>query len=117
MTDPYAPPAWYDPASLVRRLGGVYAIPINDGLGPLEGEQIIDGQPCFVREYPKQPAIQLQAAEMIENLEAGVAVDCAEILQLIEDLKMPADPVGIGRTYVVPIHLEAIARLREFLPS
>lgn len=117
MTDPYATPEWYDPTSLVRRLGGVYAIPINDGLGPLEGEQIIDGQPCFVREFPERPAIQLQAAEMIENLEAGLAVDCAEIFQLIEDLKIPADPVGMGRTYVVPIHLEAITRLREFLPS
>jgi hypothetical protein len=117
MTDPYATPEWYDPSSLVRRLGGIYAIPINDGLGPLEGEVILDGQPHHVRKFENQPEIQIRAAGMIENLEAGHAFNPDEIHALIEELKIPADPIGIGRVYIVPIHLEAIARLKEFLPS
>lgn len=116
MTDPYATPEWYDPDSLVRRLIGIYAIPINDGLGPLKGEQIINGRPHHVRTFDNQPEIQIRAAGVIENLEAGYSFDPDEIHALIEELKIPADPIGIGRTYIVPIHLEAIARLRELLP-
>lgn len=117
MTDPYAPPEWYDPSSLVRRLGGTYAIPINDGLGPLEGEVIMDGQPHFVREYPNRPEIQQRAAKMILDLEAGEMTDSHRVLDLIEELKKPADPLNIGQLCIVPIHREAIARLKEFLPS
>ena len=117
MTDPYATPEWYDPGSLVRRLIGIYAIPINDGLGPLKGEQIIDGRPHHVRTFHNQPEVQVRAAEMIENLEAGCEIDVNDIHRLIGELMLPADPLGIGRTYIVPIHLEAIARLRELLPT
>lgn len=115
--DPYAAPEWYEPSSLVRRLGGTYAIPINDGLGPLEGEVDIDGQPHFVREFPGRPEIQGKTAKLILALEAGEMTDAHQVLDLIEELKKPADPLGIGKMSIVPIHCEAIARLKEFLPS
>ena len=116
--DPYAPPEWYDPTSLVRRLGGVYAIPINDGLGPLEGEEIIDGQAHFVRDFNEdfaRPEIQKRAAAMIVALEKGEMMDAHNVLDLIEELKKPADVLNIGQKCIVPIHREAIARLKEFL--
>ena len=116
MTDPYAAPEWYDPSSLVRRLGGTYAIPINDGLGPLDGEVFIDGQPHYVRQH-QSPDIQLRAAKMILDLETGVMTDSHAVLDLIEELKKPADPLGIGALFIVPIHREAITRLKELLPS
>lgn len=116
MTDPYAAPEWYDPSTLIRRLTGIYAIPINDGLGPLEGEQIIDGVPHFVREFHDNGrALQLVAAGMIQRLEDGELPDTTQIENLIEELKKPADPLGMGRSYIVPIHREAIARLKEFI--
>ena len=117
MTDPYAPPEWYDPSTLVRRLGGVYAIPINDGLGPLEGEVDIDGQPHFVRDFGARPEIQQRTATMIVALEAGEMMDAHKVLDLIDELKKPADPLNIGVKSIVPIHREAIARLKDFLPS
>lgn len=117
MTDPYSAPEWYDPGSLVRRLNGIYATPINDGLGPLEGEQIIDGHPHHVRTFDNRPEVQIRAAKMIENLESDLEVSVSDIQDLIEELKIPADPMGIGRTFIVPIHREAIARLQEFIPS
>lgn len=116
--DPYAPPEWYDRTSLVRRLSGIYAIPINDGLGPLEGEEDIDGQPHYVRDFKEEfarPAIQLRAADMILALEKGEMMDAHNVLDLIEELKKPADVLNIGQKCIVPIHREAIARLREFL--
>jgi hypothetical protein len=113
MTDPYAPPEWYDPKTLVRRLYGVYAIPINDGLGPLEGEEMIDNHPHYVRRMPNQPEIQTRAAAMIRALEAGELTDSHHVLDLIEELKQPADPLNIGKPCIVPIHKEAIARLKE----
>lgn len=116
MTDPYAPPEWYDPSSLTRRLGGTYAIPINDGLGPLEGEVIMDGQPHFVRKHQSSD-IQQRAAKMIQALENNDLVWTHDILDMIEELKKPADPLDIGQLCIVPIHREAIARLKELLPS
>ena len=113
--DPYAPPEWYDPSTLVRRLGGVYAIPINDGLGPLEGEEVIDGHPHFVRRMPNQPKIQTDAASMIVSFERGEMMDRRQVELMIDELKKPADPLGIGQACIVPIHREAIARLKEFL--
>lgn len=118
MTDPYAAPEWYDPSTLIRRLTGIYAIPINDGLGPLEGEQIIDGQPHFVREFDTSSrVVQHDAAAMIQRLESGEEPNVEQVQQLIEELKKPADPLGMGKLFIVPIHREAIARLKEFLSS
>jgi hypothetical protein len=112
--DPYAAPEWYDPATLVSRLGGVYTIPITDGLGP------IDGKMEFTRDFSKQhprPQVQLDTAKMIQQLEAGESVATTDIELMIEELKKPADPLGLcGKLFIVPIHCEAIARLKDFLP-
>jgi hypothetical protein len=113
--DPYAPPEWYDPQTLVQRLSGIYAIPINDGLGPLDGEEIINGHPHFVREFPGRPEIQGRAANLILRLESGEMTDSHEVLDLIEELKEPADPLNIGQKSIVPIHREAMARLKELM--
>lgn len=116
MTDPYAAPDWYDPSSLVRRLRGSYATPINDGLGHLEGETIIDGKAHWVSEFPGRPDVQIQAAQMIECFEQGAMMDGRKAELLIDELKKPADPLNIGQKSIVPIHREAIARIKEFLP-
>ncbi len=111
MTDPYAAPEWYDPSSLVRRLGGIYEIPITDGLGPIDGKMSVTRD--FNEEFPR-PQLHLDAAKMILALEAGQEISQDEIEGMIEELKKPADPLGIcGKLFIVPIHCEAIARLKE----
>lgn len=47
---------------LTNQLRGKYTVPINDGAGPL------DGSTEFKREF-EVPAIHIEAADMIENLE------------------------------------------------
>lgn len=111
--DPYAAPEWYNPSSLVRRLGGIYDTPITDGCGPLNGKMV------HTRDWNKQfprPQLHLDTAAMIVALEAGEEVDPEKIDLMIEELKKPADPLGInGTLFIVPIHCEAITRLKEFL--
>lgn len=114
MTDPYAPPSWYDPTTLVRRLGGVYDIPINDGFGPIDGKMILTRD--FNEQFPR-PKIQIDAAAMIMRLERKEPIDIGDIELMIDELKKPADPLGIcGKLFIVPIHCEAIARLQELIP-
>lgn len=76
----------------------------------------MDGQPHFVRKHQSSD-IQQRAAKMILDLEAGVMTEVHGVLDLIEELKKPADPLGMGKLFIVPIHCEAIARLKEFLSS
>lgn len=111
--DPYAPPKWYNPSSLVRRLGGIYDTPITDGCGPLDGKMVVtrDWNDQF-----KRPKLHLDTAAMIVCLERGDEIDTKEVELMIEELKKPADPLGIcGTLFIVPIHCEAIARLKELL--
>lgn len=54
-----------DPLTLCDRLRGIYNIPINDGLGPIDGSMV------FTREF-RTPPIQYAAAARIEALEAEV---------------------------------------------
>ena len=42
-------------------------------------------------------------------------MDRRQVELMIDELKKPADPLGIGQACIVPIHREAIARLKEFL--
>jgi hypothetical protein len=49
-------------STLIQRLRGFYAVPVNDGAGLLNGES------TFVRSFPV-PNICLEAANRIERLE------------------------------------------------
>lgn len=48
--------------SLVERLRGVYSIPVNDGAGPLNGQEIV------TRQFTGLPPIHGEAADAIEQL-------------------------------------------------
>lgn len=68
-------PDTVNPATLVARLRGQYRIPINDGLGPVEGSEEPDNAQEYVRSYATPPIQRVAAAE-IERLRA--ALDAAE---------------------------------------
>jgi hypothetical protein len=86
---------------LVDRLRGIYTLPVNDGAG------LLDGSDVFKRTFGVPP-IRYEAADMIERLRAGGDVDSHD---LVLRLSEPADPLGSGAPYVVPIHAEAIKEI------
>lgn len=49
-------------AELVNRLRGIYTIPVNDGIGPLNGSN------TFTRKFDGLPPIHGEAADAIEDL-------------------------------------------------
>lgn len=57
-----------DNKDLVRRLRGIYRIPITDGLGAVGAGEEPDNPDEFVRRFPSIP-IQEEAAAKIEALE------------------------------------------------
>lgn len=97
---------------LVDRLRGIYTLPVNDGAG------LLDGKDTFTRDFTRdhaRPWEQIQAAEVIERLEAGTDVPKAEIDQLILDLSAKKDWLNLGlEPYQAPICLEAIEVLKTF---
>ena len=105
-----------EPATLqlVDRLRGIYHLPVNDGAGPLNGSMV------FSRTYENKDPLQHRAALLIERLQAGEAVEWLEVNTLCMELIEPADPLGMGKLYLVPIRHEAyseIIRLQTALTS
>lgn len=89
------------PEDIVNRLRGIIIIPITDGLGP------IDGKDEFTRNYGYQGPLNERAALMIERLLAGETPEWQEVNSLCMELQKPDDPLGMGKTYVVPIRNKA----------
>ena len=60
---------FYEPATLVDRLQGIYRIPINDGFGPVVGSEEPNNPNEYVRKFDGIPNIQKEAARRIQELE------------------------------------------------
>lgn len=102
------------PEDIASRLRGVIVIPVNDGAG------LLDGKDTFTRDFGDQGLLQNRAADMIDQLIAGNALPWGEVNAICMELQEPADPLGIGKTYVVPIRNKAswmIHDLRQKLES
>lgn len=56
-----------DYSGLVRRLRGIYTIPVNDGAG------LLNGKDTFTRVFEGLPPIQKEAADAIEDLMVRLA--------------------------------------------
>lgn len=94
---------------LVDRLRGHYHLPVDDGLGPLNGSY------TFSRSFSGQPEIQLNAADRIEALESGQADFDLSTDDLIKQLRTPGYFMGLPDPYVPPIHEEAALYLEGLL--
>lgn len=88
---------------LVDRLRGIYALPVNDGLG------LLDGSDVFKRAFETSP-LHHEAAQVIERLQAGEDIDTYD---LVLRLSQPVDPHEMGKLYVLPIFNEAIRAIAE----
>ena len=86
---------------IVRRLRGVIVIPVNDGAG------LLDGKDTFTRDFGYQGLLQENAAALIEQMLAGYSFTTEEANSMVGQLMEPDDPIGIGKTYVVPIRHKA----------
>ena len=95
------------PEDIVNRLRGKIIIPINDGLGPL------DGKDYFERDYGYQGDLQESAAQMLERLIQGEQIPWGEVNALCLELQKPDDPMGIGKEYIVPIRNRASWTIHE----
>lgn len=95
-----------DRSSLVRRLRGIYTIPVNDGAGLLNGDDI------FTRSFDVQNPLQSQAAQLIEDLENGMDFDKEFASGIIRELLMPRIVFG-PVPFVSPISREAAERIIE----
>lgn len=95
-------------SELIRRLRGTYNLPVNDGAGPLDGKMI------YTRQFQTED-LQREAADMLERIEKGDMPYSFEVESMIDRLMVPADPMGIGHEYVVPIRAEAAAVLTTVL--
>ena len=62
MSEPF-----YEPATLVNRLRGIYDTKVNDGAGPLDGKDTVR------RTFGNLPPIHAEAARRIEELERALA--------------------------------------------
>lgn len=62
MADPDNPGVYLD--DLIRRLRGVYVIPVNDGAG------LLNGKDTYTRTFDV-PAIHREAADALEQLRGG----------------------------------------------
>lgn len=93
------------PLRLVDRLRGIYHLPVDDGAGPLDGSMI------FTREFKPMMSIQPKAADMIERLESGEKICWSEVNSLCLELQQPADPLDIGKPYILPINQEAASTI------
>jgi len=76
MKERCGPKAWAeisDPSTICDRLRGLYRIPINDGLGPIDGKMTFDRQ-------HETPPIQHAAAELIEELQMALLDATASLM-------------------------------------
>jgi hypothetical protein len=96
-----------DNESLPDRLRGIYHIPVDDGAGPLNGKDI------YSRDFGDQGNLQRRAAIVIECLQNGETIDVDVIDEIVDELVVPDDPLGMGHTYVVPIRKEAAERIKH----
>lgn len=88
---------------LVDRLRGRYVLAVDMSIGPL------DGRDTFTRQFPTTP-LKCEAADIIETLETGGAVD-RNLTDFISELCVPTDPLNCGKFFTPPIHREAIRRI------
>lgn len=98
---------------LVDRLRGIYTMPVNDGLG------LLDGKDTFTRDFSKEhnaPQEWIDAANLIERLDAGELIDGVEIQQTMTKLVAKKDWLGLGlEPYQAPIGIEAYEYLEDYL--
>ena len=98
-------------ATIVNRLRGIYTIPVNDGLG------LLNGKDTFTREFGNDSTVNELAARMISGMLHGETFKEDDVNRLCEDLLEPDDPMGIGKKYVVPIRKEAAELIRKLFSS
>lgn len=98
---------------LVDRLRGIYVLPVNDGLG------LLDGKDTFTRDFSKEhnsPLEWIVAANLIERLDAGELISRGIIQETMSKLVEKKDWLGLGlEPYQAPIGLEAYDYLEDYL--
>jgi hypothetical protein len=96
---------------IANRLRGVITIPVDDGMG------LLDGKDTFTRDFGDQGDLQNRAALLIESLLKREPFNPNAVQSVIDELMQPADPLGIGKMYVVPIRLTAANLLHLYLSA